>query len=258
MTGLSGLMDGRVVLVTGAGAGVGRGVSAAFGAAGAVVGLGVRRPEAAADTAADVVAAGGTPVILRCDVTEATQSAAAIEELVARFGRLDALVHNAVSNRSSEATDFEVTTLDEWEDHASVTVRATWRLAVQAHAHLRATQGAYLLMSSPAGIEGSERAPFYSAVKAAQRGFVRALAREWGPDRIRVNSVAPLAISPALENMKILEPERVARIEGLVPLGRLGDPETDIGPPSVFLCSDEARYVTGQTLVVSGGRFTSL
>lgn len=258
MSGLQGLMEGRVVLVTGAGAGVGRGVAAAFASAGAIVGIGVRRPEAAEETAADVAAAGGTPVILRCDVTNAEQSAAAITQLVADYGRLDAVVHNAVSGRSSEATDFENTTLEEWEDHSSVTVRATWRLAVQAYPHLQKTQGAYLLMSSPAGIEGSERAPFYSAVKAAQRGFVRALAREWGPDHIRVNSVAPLAISPALENMKILEPERVKRIEGLVPLGRLGDPETDIGPPSVFLCSEEARYVTGQTLVVSGGRFTSL
>ena len=251
-------MAGRVVLVTGAAAGVGRGVAASFGAAGATVGLGVRRPDAAVDAAADVERAGGTAVVLRCDVTDAAQCADTIQRLVSEHGRLDAVVHNAVSGRSNEATDFEHTDLGEWEDHASVTIRATWRLAVLAHPHLRATSGAYLLMSSPAGIEGSERAPFYSAVKAAQRGFVRALAREWGPDGIRVNSVAPLAMSPALENMKRMEPERVKRIEGLVPLGRVGDPETDIGPPSVFLCSDEARYVTGQTLVVSGGRFTGL
>ena len=128
MSGLQGLMEGRVVLVTGAGAGVGRGVSAAFGAAGAIVGIGVRRPEAAEETAADVAAAGGTPVILRCDVTDAEQSAAAIAQLVSDYGRLDAMVHNAVSGRSSEATDFENTMLEEWEDHASVTVRATWRL----------------------------------------------------------------------------------------------------------------------------------
>ena len=251
-------MDGRVVLVTGAAAGVGRGVAAAFGAAGAIVGLGVRYPEKAVAAAADVERAGGRSVILQCDVTDAEQSAAAIAALVGEHGRLDAVVHNAVSGSSNGATDFEHTDLDEWELHSSVTIRATWRLAVQSYEHLRATSGAYLLMSSPAGIEGSERAPFYSAVKAAQRGFVRALAREWGPDDIRVNSVAPLALSPALETMKVMEPERVARIEGLVPLGRLGDPETDIGPPSVFLCSPEARYVTGQTLVVSGGRFTSL
>lgn len=252
------VLDGQVVLVTGAAAGVGRGVAVAMARAGAVVGIGVRRPEAAGDVADEVRAAGGSPVLLRCDVTDAAQSAAAIEALVSDHGRLDAVVHNAVSNRSSEPTDFENADLALWEEHASVTVRATWRLAVQAHPHLRATQGAYLLMTSPAGIEGSAPLPFYSAVKAAQRGFVRALAREWGPDGIRVNSIAPLAVSPALENLRATDPERVARIEGLVPLGRLGDPASDIGPPSVFLCSQEARYVTGQTLVVSGGRFTSL
>ena len=252
------LVRGRVVLVTGAAAGVGRGVALALARSGAVVGLGVRRPEAVGDLADEIRDAGGMPVVLRCDVTDGRQSALALAELAARGGPIDAVVHNAVSNRSSEPTDFEHADLDLWEEHASVTIRATWRLAVQAHPHLRATQGSYLLMTSPAGIEGSAPLPVYSAVKATQRGFVRALAREWGPDGIRVNSIAPLAISPALENLRATDPARVARIEGLVPLGRLGDPGNDIGPPSVFLCSPSARYITGQTLVVSGGRFTSL
>ena len=251
-------LDGRVVLVTGAAAGVGRGVSRALGEAGAVVGLGVRRPEAAEAAADDVRAAGGTPVLLRCDVTDPAQSQAAIDDLVAAHGRLDALVHNAVSNRSSEPTDLEHTDLDHWEEHASVTIRATYRLAVQAFSQLRRTQGSIVLMTSPAGIEGSGPLPFYTAVKAAQRGFAKALAREWGPHGIRINSIAPLAMSPALENLQRTDPERVRRIEGLVPLGRLGDPAADIGPPTAFLCSDAARYVTGQTLAVSGGRFTAL
>ena len=253
-----GSMQGRVVLVTGAAAGVGRGVAEAFGVAGAVVGIGVRVPAKADATAEAVRAAGGTPVVLQCDVTDGAQSAAAIAALVDRHGRLDALVHNAVSNRSSEPTDFEPASLELWEEHAAVTTRATHRLAVQAHPHLRSTGGAYLLMTSPAGIEGSAPMPFYSAVKAAQRGFVRALAREWGPDGIRVNAIAPLAMSPALENVAANDPERFRRIQGLVPLGWIGEPAADIGPPSVFLCSEGARYVTGQTLVVSGGRFTGL
>ncbi len=251
-------LDGRVVLVTGAAAGVGFGVAVAMAEAGAVVGIGVRDPASATRVADAVTATGGTPVVLRCDVTDAAESAAAIDSLVDRHGRLDALVHNAVSVRSSEPTDLETAGLDLWEEHASVTIRATWRLAVQAHPHLQAAGGSVLLMTSPAGIEGSAPLPFYSAVKAAQRGFTRALAREWGPEGIRVNSIAPLAVSPALEHLQSTDPDRVARIEALVPLGRLGDPTRDIGPPSVFLCSDAARYITGQTLVVSGGRFTSL
>lgn len=251
-------LDGRVVLVTGAAAGVGRGVAAALGEAGAVVGLGVRRPEAAEEAVADVRAAGGTPVLLRCDVTDPAETQAAIDRLVADHGRLDAVVHNAVSNASSRPTDLEHAPPEHWEEHSSVTVRATYRLAVQAFAPLREVGGSLVLMTSPAGIEGSGPLPFYTAVKAAQRGFTRALAREWGPEGVRVNSIAPLAVSPALENMARTDPERVERIRGLVPLGRLGDPRTDIGPPTVFLCSDAARYVTGQTLVVSGGRFTAL
>jgi 3-oxoacyl-[acyl-carrier protein] reductase len=249
---------GRVVLVTGAAAGVGRGVARAFGAAGARVGLAVRDPHAASAAAEGVRLAGGQPVVLRCDVTDPERCASAIESLVDRYGRLDAVVHNAVSNRSSEPTDFERAGLDLWEEHAAVSVRASYRLAALAFPHLAATRGALLLMTSPAGIDGSGPLPFYSAVKGAQRGFVRALAREWGPAGVRVNSVAPLAVSPALENVRANDPERFARIEALVPLGWVGDPADDIGPPSVFLCSEQARYVTGQTLVVSGGRFTGL
>ena len=257
-TGPTRTMDGRVVLVTGAAAGVGRGVAEAFGAAGAVVGIGVRDPAKAVDVAAAVEAAGGTAVVLRCDVTDGAESAAAIEALVSQHGRLDALVHNAVSARSSEPTDFEHAELALWEEHASVTVRATYRLAALAFPHLEATGGSLLLMTSPAGIDGSGPMPFYSAVKAAQRGFVRALAREWGPRGVRVNAVAPLAMSPALEHVRDTAPDRYARVEALVPLGWVGDPADDIGPPTVFLCSDAARYVTGQTLVVSGGRVTGL
>ena len=251
-------MDGKVVLVTGAAGGVGRGIAAAMAAEGAVVGIGVRRMDSADDTVALVESVGATAVVLKCDVTDAAESAAAIAALVDGHGRLDAMVHNAVSVRSSEPTDFETTDLAHWEEHSSVTITATYRLAVQAYPHLKAAGGSLLLMTSPAGIEGSARSAFYSAVKAAQRGFVRALAREWGPEGIRVNSVAPLAVTPALENMMKIAPERVARVKSLVPLGWLGDPAADIGPPSVFLCSEAARYITGQTLVVSGGRFTNL
>ena len=88
------------------------------------------------------------------------------------------------------------------------------------------------MLTSVEGLEGDEDLPLYSAVRAAQRGLVKSLAREWGPAGVRVNCLAPL--------------------------GRFGDPITDIGPAAAFLCRDEARYVTGQTLIVSGGRYTAL
>ncbi|MCD9624765.1 SDR family NAD(P)-dependent oxidoreductase [Rhabdothermincola salaria] len=257
--GIDGLLDGRVVLVTGAAAGVGRGVALAAAAAGATVGLGVRRPEGGEAVAAEIATLGGPPaMVLRGDVTDPDQVRGSVEDLVAAHGRLDAVVHNATSNRSSEPVELETASLDLWQEHASVALTAAFRLARVAHPHLARSRGAYLLMVSPAGIDGSGPLGFYSMVKAGQRGFVKALAREWGPDGIRVNGVAPLAVTPALENRFTVDPSMHERLRALIPLGWFGDPAADIGPPSVFLCSDAARYVTGQTLVVSGGRFTGL
>jgi NAD(P)-dependent dehydrogenase (short-subunit alcohol dehydrogenase family) len=257
--GLAGLLDGKVVLVTGAAAGVGRGVALAAAAAGASVVLGVRRPEGGDAVAAEIAAGGGPPaLVVPGDVTDPEQVRESIEATVAAHGRLDAVVHNATSNRSSEPVELETASLDLWDEHASVALTASYRLAVAAHPHLARTQGSFVVMVSPAGIDGSGPLGFYSTVKAGQRGFVKALAREWGPDGIRVNGVAPLAVTPALENRFVVDPSMHERLRRLIPLGWFGDPASDIGPPTVFLCSPAARYVTGQTLVVSGGRFTAL
>jgi 3-oxoacyl-[acyl-carrier protein] reductase len=112
------------------------------------------------------------------------------------------------------------------------------------------------VLTSPAGINGTATTAFYGVVKGAQRGFVTSLAREWGADGIRVNGLAPLAMTPALAASFRNNPGMQQRLTAVVPLGRFGDPEHDIGPAAVFLCSDGARYVTGQNLVVSGGRLT--
>jgi NAD(P)-dependent dehydrogenase (short-subunit alcohol dehydrogenase family) len=110
-----------------------------------------------------------------------------------------------------------------------------------------------LLLTSEAGFEGKARLPIYAAVKAAQRGFARALAREWGSDGIRVNCLAPLAASPAMERAFALDPAMQARVLGRNPLGALGEAVTDIGAAARFLLSDDARYVTGHTLMADGG-----
>ena len=114
------------------------------------------------------------------------------------------------------------------------------------------------MLTSVDGIEGDEDLPLYSAVKGAQRGFVKSLAREWGPSGVRVNGLAPLAMTPALERAVERDATLLPRISQLVPLRRFGDPADDIGPAAVFLCSDQSRYITGQTLIVSGGRYTAL
>jgi NAD(P)-dependent dehydrogenase (short-subunit alcohol dehydrogenase family) len=254
---VTGQLAGHTVLVTGAGGGVGRGLALAFAGAGAAVVVAARRPHTGASVAAEIERRGGTALPVGCDVTDADQVHAAVAAAVATFGALDHVVHNASSGRSSVVTDLLDVDRVAWQDHAGVALTALHRLARVAHPHLVKARGSLLVLTSPAGVEGSATLPLYATVKAGQRGVVKALAREWGPAGIRVNGLAPLAMTPALENAYRENPDLEARLAAITPLGRIGDPEQDIGPVAVFLCGPGARYVTGQTVVVSGGRFTA-
>ena len=252
---MSGALAGRVVLVTGAGRGVGRGIVDALAAEGASVVASVHHE---ADAAPLVAAVGGPTIAPVCDVTSRADVDAAVACAIDTFGGLDAVVHNAVSNRSNEITDLEGAEPALVAEHMSVSVRALFHLAQAAYPALRARHGTLVVLTSPAGIQGTPDRALYGMVKGAQRGFLKALAREWGPDGVRVNGVAPLAMTPALERAFAGDPGMEARLSRIVPLGRFGDPARDIGPAVAYLCGDGARYVTGQTLAVSGGRFTAL
>lgn len=252
-------LQDQVALVTGAGGGVGRGLALAFAAAGANVVLAVRRPSTGMEVAAEITATSpGVAVVAECDVTDPGALRDALVLTLDRFGRLDHLVHNATCGRSSDVNRLETVDVDLFREHSAVALRALYHLATQSFDALRAARGSLLVMTSPAGIEGSATLPLYATVKGAQRGFVKALAREWGPEGVRVNAIAPLAVTPALAKAYVENVSLKAKLEAITPLGRIGEPYEDIGPPAVFLCSAAASYITGQTLVVSGGRFTSL
>ena len=250
-------LAGRTVVVTGAGGGVGRGVAVACAAQGAHVVV-ASRHENGEETVALAAAAGGTAEWIRCDVTVAADVHAATACAVEGTGRLDAMVHNATSHRSGDPARLEDADDALFEEHIAVSLRGTYHCATAALPHLRASKGAFVTMTSPAGMEGSFMLPLYGTVKAALRGFTKSVAREWAPHGIRVNTVSPLAVTPALAHAYLEDPGLEARTTSRVPLGRIGDPETDIGPAVVFLLGDGSRYVTGQTLVVDGGRFMNL
>jgi NAD(P)-dependent dehydrogenase (short-subunit alcohol dehydrogenase family) len=247
-------MAGRAVLVTGASGGVGRGIALACGAAGAGVVIAARRAGAGEAVAAEIRARGGTATFARCDVTRSADVEAAVRTAVRAYGGLDALIHNATSGRSSEPVDLEDADAVCWEAHASVSLRGSLYCAAAGYRWLRERRGTLILLVSAAAVEGSDRLAFYAAGKAGQCGMVTALAQEWGPEGIRVNGLAPLARTPALRHAFAADPALPERLAARIPLGRLGDSETDIGPAAVFLCGDGARYVTGHVLVVTGGR----
>ena len=242
-----------VVLITGASGGVGEGIAVACGEAGWTVWIAARRQAQGDEVAAKVDAAGGHGRFVACDAADDASVRTAIDTVIARDGRLDGVVHNATSGLSPKPVTIPDLPLADLRDQVAVSLRGSWLLAAAAKPHLVATRGSLLLLTSEAGFEGKAKLAPYAAVKAAQRGFGRALAREWGPEGVRVNCIAPLAATPALEKALELDPAMGPRLFGRNPLGRMGDPTSDIGPVARFLLSPDARYLTGNTLMVDGG-----
>lgn len=250
-----GALAGRVVVVTGGCKGVGRGIAVALADAGAAVVIACRC--GGADAVAAIEAAGGRALGIVCDVTRRDDVTRAVATTVAELGGLHAMIHNATSERSSEPISLEDVGADVFHDHIAVALDGARWCALASLPHLRDAHGTFILLTSPAGFEGNGMIPLYSSVKAAQRGLLKALAREWGPLGVTVNGIAPLAMTPAMERAFASTPGFEGRVVGRVPAGRVGDPARDIGPVAVFLVGDGARYVTGQNLPVNGGSFTN-
>ena len=250
-------LAGHTVLVTGSAGGVGRGIATALAQQHAHV-IVAARSEAGQAVADDIAANGHLATWARCDVTVRESVVAAVELAVATTGRLDAVVHNATSNASSQPHRLEDVDDALWMDHYSVSVGGAYHCAAAAYAPLRKRGGTMLVMTSPAGIEGSSTLPLYATMKGALRGFAKSLAREWGPDQITVNVVSPLAYSPAMTAAIEADPAMEERLSRRIPLGRIGNPEADIGTAIAFLVGPSARYITGQTLGVDGGHYTNL
>jgi NAD(P)-dependent dehydrogenase (short-subunit alcohol dehydrogenase family) len=252
---VSALLEGRTVVVTGAGGGVGRGIALACAAHGARVVIAARRTETGDVVAAEIEARGGEVRSVQCDVTRCADVRAAVGVAVGVFGSLDVMVHNALAPVGDPHAIEDVPD-DTWDAMLGTAVRASYLCAHEAYPHLEAARGSLILLTSAAGVEGSPYLPAYGVAKAAQRGLAKSLAREWGPAGVRVNCIGPVAMTPAMETVAETSPVFTdGLLVGRTPLRRIGDPEPDIGPVAVFLASDLSRYMTGQTLMVDGGGF---
>jgi 3-oxoacyl-[acyl-carrier protein] reductase len=251
------LLAGKTVIVTGAGGGVGEGIALACATHGANVVIAARRTETGDAVAATIAERGGSALSLRCDVTVAEDVTSVVGEAVARFGGVDSIIHNAVAPVGPPHLVEEVPE-ETWEAMMSTAVRGSYYCAQAAYAQLLERQGSLIFLTSAAGVEGSPYLPAYGVVKAAQRGMAKSLAREWGPLGIRVNSIAPVALTPSMAVSAQTSPVFTeGRLMDRTSLRRFGDSEADIGPVAVFLISDLSRYVAGQTIVVDGGGFTA-
>jgi NAD(P)-dependent dehydrogenase (short-subunit alcohol dehydrogenase family) len=249
---VAGRLRGKVAIVTGAGSrgpGVGNGKAAAvlFAREGARVLCADQALERAEETAAMIQAEGGEAVALGVDVTRATDCAAMVRQAVARWGGLDVL-HNNVGVESR--LDLLDTTEEEWDRLMTVDLKSVF-LATRAAvpAMLERGGGSVICVSSVAALRGHGRTA-YAAAKAGILGLVRSVAVQLGPRGIRVNAIAPGTVwTPMVASLGDAARER-RRLAA--PLGTEGT-GWDVGWGAVYLASDEARWVTGQVLVIDAG-----
>lgn len=249
----------RVALVSGAGGGVGRGIALALAQAGARVIVAARRAATGQETIRLIREAGGQALCVETDISRRTPVEKAVAAGVAEFGRLDIVVHNAVSGLSGTPIQLENIDAARLEEEAGIALDGAFFLARAALPHLRDHgRGRFVVLTSVEGVHGGSVNPVYGLTKAGQRGFVKALAREWGPHRINVYGLTPAALTDSAREHFRRFPDAEAKVTAAIPLGRMGNPQSDIGSAAVALCGDDLHFVTGQILNVNGGYYTAL
>jgi NAD(P)-dependent dehydrogenase (short-subunit alcohol dehydrogenase family) len=239
-------LDGRTALVTGGTRGIGLAIAEAMHEAGAEV-VAVSRTRDNVEAFKQRFRGRSGAEARVCDVRDR----AALEKLRDSLSRLDILVANAGINKRVEALDLDDPSLRDMIDTNFYGVFVTCQ--VMAPLLLAQPGGRVIITSSVSAVHGQRLRVAYAGTKGALSALVRALAVEWGPRGCTVNAVAPgITSTPLIRAYMDEHPERVAAAIEHTPLGRIGSPE-DIAPAVVFLASDGARFITGQTIIVDGG-----
>ena len=245
----SSLLENKVAVVTGGSRGIGRAVALELARRGAAVVVNFNKsPESAEKVVEQIKSNGGRAAAFQADVSVFEQAAALIKSAVDTFGDLHILVNNAGITKD---TLIMMMSEEDWDTVLATNLKSTFNCSKVAVKHMmRKRYGRVINMASVAGQMGNGGQTNYSASKAGQIGFTKALAREVATRNITVNAVAPGFVDTEILNS--VPPEMLEAAMKFVPLGRKGQPE-EIAYAVAFLASDQAAYITGQVLGVDGG-----
>jgi len=245
--------ENKVALVTGAASGLGLATARAFAESGASVVLADWNEEAAQSAAKALAHKGHKTLAIRCDVSDDPQVEAMVKQTVATFGRLDAAYNNAgVQNVLAETAD---TTREDYDRVMGINLRGVWScMKFELHQMREQGSGAIVNCSSLGGLVGGAQRGIYHAAKHGVIGFTKSAALEYAARGIRINAVCPgLIWTPMADQMVAAgQGEALKAMEKSIPMGRVGRPE-EIAAAVLWLCSDAASYVTGQSISVDGG-----
>lgn len=249
---MSGIMDGKVVIITGAASGIGRATSQIFAREGARVIIADVNEKGGEETLSMINKAGQQGQFVKADMTVETDVKTLIERAISAHGRLDAAFNNAgIEGKQGSSADMPA---NEFDKIIAVNLKGVYLcMKYQIQAMLKGGGGAIVNTASVAGLVGFPGLGAYVASKHGVIGLTKTAALEYAKANIRVNCVCPgLIDTPMVGRLGGSNPEMVAALTQTEPVGRLGKP-TEIGEAAVWLCSDHASFVTGHSMVVDGG-----
>ena len=245
-----GRLQGKVVIVTGAGQGIGEGIAKVFSAAGAKVVVATRTLENGQQTVSDIIGTGGDALLIQADVGSKNEVDSMVAKTVEHYGRLDIVIHNAAVFPMYSIEDLSE---DDLDTTLAVNLKAAFWIVKACLPHFRQQQGGRFIFTS--SVTGPRVAmpltAHYAASKAGLNGFIRTAALELARENITVNGVEPGYILTQAMSL-LADGDELAEMANLIPKGELGKSE-DIANAMLFLASEEAAYITGQTIVVDGG-----
>jgi NAD(P)-dependent dehydrogenase (short-subunit alcohol dehydrogenase family) len=245
--------ESKVALVTGAGSGLGLATAKAFAESGASVALADCNEKSVRSAAEELEAQGYRTFAIRCDVSDDAQVEAMVHQTVATFGRLDAAYNNAgVQNVLAETAD---TTREDYDRVMGINLRGVWScMKFELRQMRKQGTGAIVNCSSLGGLVGGAERGIYHAAKHGVLGFTKSSALEYAARGIRINAICPGLIQTPMSDQMVAagQGEALKALEKSIPMARVGRPQ-EIAAAVLWLCSDAASYVTGQSISVDGG-----